>query len=82
MSGEETMFVSVAEDRMGIVIGTGGCNIKRIQLETRTRIVKKQDEKDQGPGFIVTGTKDGCEEAKRAIECSVVSIQSLVVDRL
>ena len=69
---------------MGIVIGTDGCNIKRIQRETQTRIVKKQDEKVdlwKGPGFIVTGTKDGCEEAKRAIECSVVSILSLVVYR-
>ena len=84
MSWKKTIFVPVRDDCMGIVIGKGGRNIKRIKLETRTRIVKKQDARGNlgsETGFTVTGSEDGCKRAELAIRHCVVSIPGPVFNR-
>ena len=84
MAGGETktIFVPVPGEYMGIVIGRGGCNIKRIRQETQTSIWKKQGETGNvgtETGFRVTGSEDGCKQAELAIKDCIVSIQHWVL---
>ena len=72
---EETLFVPVAKEYMGIVIGRNGRNIKQIKENTQARITScNGDESGEGSGFKVTGPKTSVEKARVAIEECVVSI--------
>ena len=78
MSGYVEIFVPAPQKCMGIIIGTGGRNIKELQHETHTRITKSNgDEFGRGSGFTVTGTETGCEAARLAIQRHIVSISIL-----
>ena len=67
---------------MGLVIGQGGSNIKRIQQETQTRIKKCCKTGELGrTGFTISGSSGGCEGAKEAINHCVVSMYRLSYER-
>ena len=77
MSGYvEEIFVAAPQKCMGIIIGTGGRNIKQLQHETHTRI-RKSNGVGRGSGFTITGTATGCEEARLAIQRHIVSFSIL-----
>ena len=74
MSRFVEVFVAVPQQYMGIVIGSGGRNIKEIRQDTRTRIKScNGDNIGRGSGFLVTGSASGCEEAQLAIRRRIVS---------
>ncbi|CAB4002213.1 RNA-binding MEX3B [Paramuricea clavata] len=69
MSGYVEIFVPAPQECMGIIIGTGGRNIKQLKHETHTRITKSSGDKfGRGSGFTVTGSAFGCESARLAIQ--------------
>ena len=60
---------------MGIIIGTQGRNIKRIERDTQTNIRSRNaDESGEGSGFEVSGTAANVETARLNILGHVVSI--------
>ena len=71
------IFVPVAEECMGFVIGPEGRDIKQIKHETQTRISNKScngiDLEGQS-GFTVIGSRTNCEAARQAIIHRAVSI--------
>lgn len=75
MSRFVKIFVPVPQGYMGIVIGVKGRNIIQIKRETETRIDScNGDNLGRESGFTVTGSADGCEAARQAIRCCVVSM--------
>jgi transcription antitermination factor NusA-like protein len=75
VSGYGEIFVPVSQECMGIVIGTGGRNIKKLKQETDTRITSCNGHNvERESGFIVTGTVTNCEKVREAIRCRLVSI--------
>ena len=74
MAKNVRIFVSVPEDCMGLVIGTGGKHINEIKRETRMRIKPWDgDSSVKRYGFEVTGKPIGCEKARQAIQRRIVS---------
>ena len=74
MARNAKIFVSVPQDCMGLVIGTGGRNINEIKRETGTRIKPCDgDSSWKESGFEVTGEPIGCEKARQAIQRRIVS---------
>ncbi|XP_028399889.1 uncharacterized protein LOC114523221 [Dendronephthya gigantea] len=78
MTSAKPLFVPVEKKLMGRVIGTNGKKIKAIEKKTKTRIRSRNGRES---GFEVTGdTSDNREEAKLAIERSIVKSESKIFE--
>ena len=84
MSANVRIFVPVPEKCIGLVIGQRGCNIKRIEQETQTRIKNccEKGELGRTSGFSITGgTQTDRERAEQAIKHCVVSTISFEIKK-